>query len=63
MCVWGGGESAGKIFDTILLYFVIPFNFISHVSYRILGRGYFPANLFAENNQTEIEGMGWQLKH
>ena len=50
MCVCvGGGKSAGKIFAAILLHFVIPFDLISQVSYRILGRRYFPANLFAEN--------------
>ena len=28
----GGGESAGKIFATILLHFVIPFNLICNMT-------------------------------
>ena len=31
VCVWGGG-SAGKIFATMFLYFVIPFNLICNMT-------------------------------
>ena len=44
-------------------FYEVILNIHAQVSYRILGREYFSAGLFAENKQIKIEGIGCQLKH
>ena len=52
MCVCGGGGSAGKIFATMLLHFVIPFNLMQHDHVN-----YFYCFKFNKNILT-----GWERK-